>query len=195
MGESTPAQQRSWQEMREWQVELLQRSTGRSLDSWNEQVRRAAPEDERGLRGWLGDHGVTGYAQTLLVHERLGYPDFFTKSADELVDAQFEDRAALRPIYDAVVALLPEIGDCTVQTRKTYVSLVTPRRTFAVLAPTTRTRLDLGFRWDDPPASPRLSPAGSRLGGMVTVKVGLHRLDDVDPEVVGWLETAYAANV
>jgi len=181
--------------MREWQVELLERSTGRSLESWNEQVRREAPDDERGLRAWLGERGVTGYSQMLLVFERFGYPDFFTKTADELVAEQYADRPALRPIYDALVAILPEIGEVTVQTRKTYVSLLTPRRTFAVVAPTTRTRVDLGLRWTDAPGSPRLSPAGSRLGGAVTVKVALHRLDDLDDEVMGWLRAAYDANL
>lgn len=181
--------------MREWQVELLERSTGRSLEFWNEQVRREAPDDEHGLRAWLGERGVTGYSQMLLVFERFGYPDFFTKTADELVAEQYADRPALRPIYDALVAILPEVGEVTVQTRKTYVSLLTPRRTFAVVAPTTRTRVDLGLRWTDAPGSPRLSPAGSRLGGAVTVKVALHRLDDLDDEVMGWLRAAYEANL
>jgi hypothetical protein len=101
------SQPRSWQETREWQVGLLQRSTGRSLESWNEQVRSEAPDDETGVRAWLGERGVTGYAQMLLVHERFGYPDFFTKTADELIDEQFADRQVLRPIYDAVMAALP----------------------------------------------------------------------------------------
>jgi hypothetical protein len=181
--------------MREWQVELLQRSTGRSLDSWNEQVHKDAPDDERGVRTWLAEHGVTGYCQMLLVHERFGYPDFFTKTADELVEEQYADRPELRPIYDALVAILPQVGEATVQTRKTYVSLLTPRRTFAVVAPTTRTRVDLGLRWEDAPDSPRLSPAGSRLGSMVTVKVALRGLDDLDDEVIDWLRAAYQANL
>lgn len=181
--------------MRQWQVELLQRTSGRSLESWNEQIIGEAPDDERGLRDWLAERGVTGYSQMVLVFERFGYPDFFRKSADELVAAQYADRQDLHPIYEALLAILPEIGEVTIQTRKTYVSLLTPRRTFAVVAPTTRTRVDLGLRWEDAPDSPRLSSAGSRLGSGVTVKVGLQQLDDLDDELIGWLRAAYAANL
>ncbi|MBE2999654.1 hypothetical protein IDM40_13180 [Nocardiopsis sp. HNM0947] len=187
-------QAKSWQEMREWQIGLLRRSTGRSLEDWNAQVRDEGPGDEAGLRAWLAERGVTGYSQMLLVHERFGYPDFFTKSSDELVDAQYADRRHLRPVFDAVIAVLPEVGETEIQVRKTYVSLVTPRRTFAVVAPSTRTRVDLGLRWDDAPESPRISRAGSRLGGQVTVKIGLEGPGDLDDEVLGWMRTAHAAN-
>lgn len=185
---------RSWQEMREWQVGLLRRSTGRSLEDWNAQVLREGPGDEAGLRSWLTERGVTGYSQMLLVHERFGYPDFFTKSSDELVDAQYADRQHLRPVLDAVVGVLPEVGETAVQVRKTYVSLVTPKRTFAVAASVTRNRVDLGLRWGDAPDSPRISRAGSRLGGQVSVKVGLESPADLDDEVLAWMRDAHAAN-
>jgi len=185
---------RSWREMREWQAGLLERATGRALDDWMREVRADAPEDEPELRAWLAERGVTGYAQMLVVFERLGYPDFFLSTADELVDAQFADRVELRPVFDALLASLPGIGDVTVQARKTYVSLLTPRRTFAVVAPVTRTRLDLGMRWPEAPESPRLSPAGSRLGGGATIKVGLRRMEELDDEVLGWMREAYATN-
>lgn len=175
--------------------ELLLRSSGRSLAEWNAELATTDLNNEHDVRRWLGDQGVTGYAQMLVVYERFGYPDFFTKSADELVDAQYADRQALRPIYDAIIALLPELGETTVQTRKTYVSLLTPRRTFAVVAPVTRIRVDLGFRLADPPQSPRLSPAGSRLGNNASVKVGLTSLAEVDDEVRSWMHAAYAENL
>src|SRR5207247_10963839 len=37
----------------------------------------------------LTKQGVIGYAQTLLVMERFGYPDFMTATADELMDGQY----------------------------------------------------------------------------------------------------------
>jgi hypothetical protein len=36
------------------------------------------------LRTWLTQQGVTGNAQSHLVMERFGYPDFLLASADEL---------------------------------------------------------------------------------------------------------------
>ena len=64
---------------------------------------------------------------------------------DQLIADQYTDRQQLRPILDAVLAALPALGPVTVQARKTFVSLVSPRRTFAVVQATTRTRVDLGL--------------------------------------------------
>lgn len=193
--EASQQNPRSWQEMRQWQVELLERTTGQSLEAWNELVRREGPAAEKELRAWLAEHSVTGYSQMLLVFERFGYPDFFTRSADELVQGQYADRPQLREIYDAVLALVPQLGEVAIQTRKTYVALLTARRTFAVIAPVTRTRVDLGLRWEAAPDSPRLSAPGSRLGSAVTVKAGLHSAGDVDDELIGWLQQVYDANL
>ena len=79
-----------------------------------------------------------------------GYPDFLTADAGELIDGQYADRPQLRPILDAVLALLPALGPVTVQARKTIVSLVSPRRTFAVVQATTKDRVDLGLRLETP---------------------------------------------
>ena len=62
----------------------------------------------------------------LLVMERFGYPDFLLASADELIDGQYADRPALRPILDEVLLRAAEVGEVDVQARKTYVTLVTP---------------------------------------------------------------------
>jgi hypothetical protein len=44
----------------------------------------------------------------------------------------------LRPILNAILAAALELGEVIIQARKTYVSLVTPRRTFARVQPTTK---------------------------------------------------------
>lgn len=117
-----------------------------SLAIWNGRIEREAFPDEQSLRAWLTQQGVTGYAQTLLVVERLRYPDFFTASAAQLIDAQYADRPQLRPILDAIDAAAAEPGEVAVQTRKTNVSFVSPRRTFARVQPTMKTRVDRALR-------------------------------------------------
>lgn len=62
--------------------------------------------------------------------------------ADKLIAGQYADRAHLRPVLDAVLAALPGLGPATVRARKTCVSLVAPRRTFAVIQATTKSRVD-----------------------------------------------------
>jgi hypothetical protein len=177
--------------MNEWIADLLVTRTGQGVDAWNARVREQDIGDEAGLRIWLAEQGVTGYPQMLLVYERFGYPDYLTATAHELVEGQYADRPALRPILDAVLVLLPGVGDVTVQTRKTYVALLTPRRTFAAVQPTTKRRVDLGLRLVGVAASGRLEPAPNFGQSAVTMKIGLATPDDVDSEVEGWLRRAY----
>jgi hypothetical protein len=124
----------------------------------------------------------------------VGGPSAATKAAgaDELVADQYGDRPLLRPVLDAVLAALPALGPVTVQPRKTCVSLITPRRVFAVVQPTTKSRVDLGLRLDHERPGGRLLAA--RDLGPATVRIPLTRTEDVDAEVIGWLRRAYAEN-
>ena len=131
----------------------------------------------------------------VLVMERFGYPDFLTASADQLVEGQYADRPALRPVLDAVLAAAAAaVPDVAVQARKGYVSLVGPRRTFAVVQASTRSRVDLGLRLPDRQPGGRLLVARSIGNGACTVRVPLAGVGDVDDEVTDLLREADAAN-
>ena len=111
---------------------------------------------------------------------------------DELIDAQFADRPQLRPVLDAVLAALPALGQVTVQARKTMVSLVGPRRTFAVVQATTKNRVDLGLRLDNHKPGGRLLAA--RDIGAANLRIPLTGPGDFDKEALGWLRRAYEEN-
>ena len=183
---------KSWKEMRDWAAQLLHSRTGQDVAAWNRRVAEAGLPDEQALRAWLDSRGVTGYGQALLVWERFGYPDFLTAEADELIDGQYSDRPQLRPVFDAVLAALPVVGPATIQARKTMVSFVTPRRTFAVVQATTKSRVDLGLRLEHEHPGGRLLAA--RDLGAATVRIPLTRPEDVDAEVLDWMRRAYREN-
>jgi hypothetical protein len=124
--------------------------------------------------------------------ERFGYPDFLLASADELIDGQYADRPQLRPIFDAVLAAAASLGEVIIQARKTYVSLVTPRRTFARIQPTTKNRVDLGFRLEGMRPGGRMQP--SKIHATMQLQIGLTSPDEVDAEVHAWLQEAYNQN-
>jgi len=131
---------------------------------------------------------VTGVGE----NEDLDREDRTDAEAEELIASQYADRPQLRPVLDAVLAALPAAGPATVQARKTFVSLVTPRRTFAVVQAATKSRVDLGLRLDQENPGGRLLPA--RDLGAATVRIPLTRPEDVDAEVLGWLRRAYREN-
>jgi hypothetical protein len=186
---------RSWQGMRDSSARLLERRTGRNVADWNRRIARREFRNPAGLRQWLTDEGVTGYGQQLLVWERFGYPSFMTAGADDLIGRQYADRAHLRPILEATLAALPGIGQVAiVQARKTYVSLVSKRRTFGVVQATTRNRVDLGLRLVKQRPGGRLKSGKGVGNGSMTVCLPLSTVADLDDEALGWLRRAYDEN-
>ena len=183
---------RDWSAMRAQGARLLFERTGKSETEWN---RRIAGESLAGpdeLDAWLKAQGVTGYARTHLIRERFGWPDFLTASADELIDGQYRDRPALRPILERLLEAAALAGDVDVQARKTYVSLVTPRRTFARIQATTRTRVDLALRIADRAPGGRL--AASKIHPDCPLQMSFKNAGEVDDETVELLRAAYEGN-
>lgn len=183
---------RDWEEMRAMSARLLKERTGEDVDSWNRRIQNRSFKDEEALRLWLTQEGVIGYAQSLLVMEHFGYPDFLLASADELIDAQYADRPQLRPILDTIIKAMAGLGRVTIQARKGYVSFVSPRRTFARLRPTIKNRVDLGLRLEGVKPGGRLVP--SKIQETMQVQIGLSSPEEVDSEVLDWLQLAYDQN-
>lgn len=183
---------RDWQRNREMWVRVLERQTGEGVEAWNRRIKRQRLADAAALRDWLTEQGVTVYARSLLVMERFGYPDFVLASADQLIDQQYADRPRLRSIYDAIVRAATRLGDVALQARKSYVSLVSPRRTFARIQPTTRARVDLGLRLKGQKPGGRLQR--SRIHETMPLQISLTSAREVDSEVLSYLEQAYRDN-
>ena len=112
-----------------------------------------------------------------------------TDEDHQLIAGQYADRPALRPVLDAVLAAALPLPDVAVHARKTMVTLVSPRRTFAVLQPRTKLRLDMGLRLDGTGPQGRLLPA--RDLGASTVRLALATPADVDAEAIAWLRRAH----
>jgi len=181
-----------WRGMIQMSARLLEERTGEDVETWKKRIETESFNDEQPLRKWLGDQGVTGYAQSLLIWERFGYPGFMLASADDLIDGQYSDRPHLRPILDAILTAAMSLGAVTIQARKTYVSLVSPRRTFARIQPTTRQRIDLGLRLEGIQPGGRLVP--SKINETMPLQVSLQSPEDVDAEVLDWLQRTYEQN-
>ena len=186
------AHMRDWQSMKELSARLLQERTGQDVASWKKRVRVQHFKDEPALRAWLTKQGVSGYAQSILIWEQFGYPDFMQSSADELIQAQYADRPQLRPIFEAILTAAAGLGDVTIQVRKTYVSLVTARRTFARIQATAKQRVDLALRLDR--QKPRGRLRASKIHESTPLQISLSSPGEIDAEVLAWLQTAYDQN-
>lgn len=180
-----------WRTFRDGEVERLLRTTGVDLETWNARIREAGLSDRASITAWLAERGVTGYSAMILRWERLGYPDHMTATAGALIAGQYADRPDLRPLYEAILQACLEVGDVTVQMRKTYVSLLTPRRTFVRIQATTRKRIDAGLRLAAAPGG-RLRPCRQEN---MPVQLSFEGLEDLDDEARSWLAKAYEENL
>lgn len=187
----------------------LPEKTGRSLEEW-----MGVLEPHRGskhgelMKVLKKEHGMShGYANLVVHTFRKGGVEAVVGStsatprpggatdggaSNALVDAQYEGKESLRPIYDAVLAMVSDFGDeLEVAPKKSYVSL-RRRIQFALVQPSTKTRVDLGIKLPGRDPEGRLEAAGS-WNSMVTHRVRLSDADGVDDDVRGWLRDAWDA--
>lgn len=174
-------------------MQNLKASSGKSLDEWVALARGRQGAKHGELITWLkGEHGLThGYAN-LVAHTTLKSDAGAQLAAGvDLVAEMFAgDKAALRPIYDALMrSILAFGGDIEQAPKKGYMSL-RRRSQFATLHPSTKTRFDVGLKLKGVAPVGRLEAAGS-WNAMVTHRVRLESAEQVDAELVGWLRQAY----
>lgn len=173
----------------------LEKTTGKSLDNWTRLVRKSGKQKHGEVVSWLkSEHGVThGYAN-LIAHSSFKSDAGSQRAAGtDLVSEMFAgDKAALRPIFDAIMKQVRAFGDDIEESpKKGYLSL---RRStqFATLHPSTKTRFDVGLKLKGAAAQGRLEAAGS-WNGMVTHRVRLESAGDVDKQLIAWLKQAYSS--
>lgn len=169
----------------------LEEKTGKSLDAWISLARTAGLSKHGELRDHLKNkHSLThGYAN-LVVHKTLA-SDAGSSEPDALVEAQYAGaKAPLRPLYEQLVKTVQSFGsDVEIAPKKGYVSLRRSKQ-FALIQPSTATRMDVGLVLKGVAPTPRLEAAGS-FNAMVTHRVRLEPTAAVDKELTGWLKRAY----
>ena len=113
-----------------------------------------------------------------------------------MIDAQYSGKKAeLRPIYKRISEIVRQLGDdVKLAPRKTYVAFARKKQ-FALIAPSTNTRVDLGLKLPGKPFTNRLADGTNFGSGSISHKVALTGLDDVDQQVVDWLTEAYENGV
>ena len=167
----------------------LAERTGKSFTAWVNIARSLGTDKHSDIVAYLKAEGPMGhgYANAVALEARKS-----TAIVEENpVDIIFAgDKASLRPTYDAIAAVVAAFGtDVEFAPKKTYVSLRRARQ-FALVQPSTATRIDIGINLKDVAPAGKLEASGS-WNGMVSHRVKLITMADFNKDVKAWLKQAY----
>lgn len=170
----------------------LEAKTGRSLDAWVALAGASGQAKHGGLVSWLkAEHGL-GHGYANLVAHRTFASDAGSSEDADLMEAMFAGpKAAMRPAYDRLAAIVSGLEGAQFAPKKGYVSFRRSKQ-FGLAQPSTRDRLDLGLNLKGVEPSGRLEASGS-WNAMVTHRVRIASVDEIDAEVGGWIKQAWAA--
>jgi hypothetical protein len=183
---------KSPEEMTDAMIANLKVKTGKTLEQWTAIARKSGAAKHGEILKMLKlSHGMThGYAN-LVAHKTLQSDAGSIGATTDLVATQYAgDKAALKPLYDALIKAAKSCGEMEVAPKKTYVSLRRSKQ-FAIIQPSTKTRIDLGLNMKGVAAKGRLEKSGS-FNAMVSHRVRLEKATDVDKDVKAWLKLAWS---
>jgi Domain of unknown function (DUF5655)/Domain of unknown function (DUF4287) len=184
------------------QLRNIQVKTGRSIAQLHAALADSGLGKTGERRSWLMAQFKLGYgdanALALLYGKPLPALDMAVPAdlapsppdGDALAALYTGPKAALRPLHEAVIALVSGFGPFEEAPKKAYVSL-RRKKQFAMLGPATQSQIEIGINHKDLPAHPRLKrlPAG----GMCQASLRIARVDEIDADLADWLRQAYAA--
>ena len=147
---------KSPEEMAAAMIANLKEKTGKTLPQWLK-IAKAAKLEKHGqiVKHLKSEHGVTHGFANLIAHKTLA--EGTSKPTSDLVAAQYSGgKEALRPIYEKLIEMVRKFGaDVEVSPKKTYVSLRRNKQ-FALVQPSTKTRVDIGINLKETEATDRL---------------------------------------
>lgn len=181
---------KSPEEMANTMIANMKEKTGKTLEQWIAIAKKTGASKHGELVKILKtDYGMTHGFANLAAHKTLKSD---AGSADtDLVATQYSGaKESLKPIYDALIKAAKSCGEIEVSPKKAYVSLRRSKQ-FAIIQPSTKTRVDLGLNMKSAPAKGRLEASGS-FNAMVSHRVRLEKVADVNKEVAAWLKKAWS---
>jgi len=177
-------------------VRNLEEKTGKKLDEWTAIAKKSGFAKHGEIVKFLkAEHGL-GHGYANMVAHAMATPNVMKTTetaADDLLEAQYAGaKAGLKPTYDKILKAVQAFGkDIEVSPKKTYTSLRRSKQ-FALVQPTTATRMDVGINLKGEKPAGRLEASGS-FNSMVTHRVRIEDIKQVDAELIGWLKKAYTS--
>lgn len=173
-------------------LDTIQAKTGKPADEIAGLVRDQGLAKPGEIVAWLKSEYGLGHGHSMAIVSLIRRESQPPASADDKVAAHFSGaKAKWRPVYNRLVEAGERFGpDVAVAPGRAYLSLTKGGRKFAIIQAVGE-RLDLGVKLKGASTTARLEDAGA-WNAMVTHRVRIRDAADLDAEVLGWLQQAYA---
>lgn len=173
------------------QLENIEKNTGKSLAEWYGIINKSGFSKHGEMVSFLKEkHGFTHGNANTLVHfakqSQAGGP----ADAEDLVATQYNGKDQLKKWYDKLMKEIKALGnDVEVSPKKAYVS-VRRKKQFAIIQPSTKTRLDLGLNLKGVAPNGSLEASGS-WNAMCTHRIKIEDEKTINKELIDHIREAY----
>jgi predicted transport protein len=186
------------QDMMRAVIANLPAKTGRTFDEWvaltrEQSINQLGMSKSGEVVNWLKREHSLGHSTAFIIAAEAFKPtDYVAPSDEQIIAAQYTGaKAALRPIFEQIAAYVQSLGsDVRIEPRQTYVAFARAKQ-FALVQPSTKTRVDIGLVLPGVAPSERLAASTNFGSGSTNRRVALAAPADIDDEVEGWLRQAY----
>ena len=173
------------------QIANIEKSTGKKLDEWINIVNQSGVTKHGELVNYLKEkHGFThGNANTVVHFAKQSHAGAPENDTDWITE-QYKGKENLKAWYDRIMESVQGFGkDIEISPKKAYVSL-RRKKQFAIIQPSTKSRLDIGLNIKGVAASGNVEPAGS-WNSMCTHRIRIEDGAAVNKEMIEWIRRAY----
>jgi Domain of unknown function (DUF5655)/Domain of unknown function (DUF4287) len=171
------------------QLRNIETKTGKTLAQLREVIAHSGLAKHGEVRSMLQERFGLGYgdANTLA---QVARSEPVPAGVDPLDAIYVGAKGALRPLHDAVMARIGELGPFEIAPKKSYLSL-RRKKQFAMVGPATKDQIEIGLNAKSLPADPRLKAMPP--GGMCQYTLRVSRAGEIDAALIAWVRAAYDA--
>jgi predicted transport protein len=173
------------------QIANIEKNTGKKLEDWIAIVKKSGFAKHGELVNFLKEkHAFTHGNANVIVHYANQSYAGAAENQDDLITEQYKGKENLKPWYDKIMVEINKFGkDVQVSPKKAYVSLVRKKQ-FALIQPSTKTRLDVGLNIKVTEPS-GIASAGKAWNAMCTHRIQVEDEKIISKELFNWIKKAY----
>ncbi len=173
------------------QIDNIEKSSGKKLKEWITIVNKSGFEKHGELLKFLKEkHGFTHGNANMVVHYAKKSHAGAADNETDWIAEQYKGKEDIKPWYDKLMAAISKFGkDIEVSPKKAYVSL-RRKKQFAIIQPSTKTRMDVGLNIKGVAPAGNVEKAGS-WNAMCTHRIKIEDGKTINKDLIEWIKKSY----